>query len=47
MHTIAAIGIALEEAQSPAFLDYAIQTLQNAQTMANCFLNRGYQLITG
>lgn len=46
MHTIAAIGIALEEAQSPAFLDYANQTLQNAQTMANCFLNRGYQLIT-
>lgn len=47
MHTIAAIGVALEEAQSPAFLDYASQTLQNAQTMASCFLNRGYQLITG
>lgn len=34
MHTIAAIAVALEEAQTPAFSTYAQQTLKNAQIMA-------------
>ena len=46
MNTIAAIGVALQEAQTPAFLSYAKQSLENAQIMAQEFLIRGYQLIT-
>lgn len=47
MHTIAAIAVALWEAQTPDFLHYAKQTLENAQVMAQEFLKRGYRLITG
>lgn len=47
MHTIAAIGVALAEVQTPDFLTYAEQTLKNAQAMAHSFLALGYQLITG
>ena len=46
MNTIAAIGVALQEAQTPAFLSYAKQSLENAQVMAQEFLRRWYQLIT-
>lgn len=46
MNTIAAIGVALQEAQTPAFLSYAKQSLENAQIMAQEFLRRWYQLIT-
>ena len=46
MNTIAAIGVALQEAQTLAFVDYAKQALENAQIMAQEFLRRWYQLIT-
>jgi len=46
MNTIAAIGVVLQEAQTPAFVDYAKQTLENAQIMAQEFLRRWYQLVT-
>mgnify|MGYP000032600987 FL=1 len=46
MNTIAAIGVALQEAQTPAFLSYAKQALENAQIMAQEFLKHGYKLIT-
>ena len=46
MNTIAAIGVALQEAQTPAFLSYAKQSLENAQIMAQEFLKCGYKLIT-
>ena len=46
MNTIAAIGVALQEAQTPAFLSYAKQSLENAQVMAQEFLRRWYQLVT-
>ena len=46
MNTIAAIGVALQEAQTPAFMDYAKQALENAQIMAQEFLRRWYQLVT-
>ena len=46
MNTIAAIGVALQEAQTPAFVDYAKQSLENAQVMAQEFLRRWYQLVT-
>ena len=38
MNTIAAIAIALKEADSDAFRDYARQSLLNAQVMASEFL---------
>ena len=46
MNTIAAIGVALQEAQTSAFVDYAKQSLENAQIRAQEFLRRWYQLIT-
>ena len=46
MNTIAAIGVALQEAQTPAFVNYAKQALENAQIMAQEFLRRWYQLVT-
>lgn len=39
MHTIAAIAVALKEAESDQFHDYARQSLYNAQVMATEFLN--------
>ena len=46
MNTICAIALALKEAQSPEFKEYAIQALKNAQVMAEEFINRGYKLVT-
>ena len=40
MNTIAAIGVALQDAQTPAFVDYAKQSLETAQVMAQEFLRR-------
>jgi len=47
MNVIAAIAVALLEAQTPAFKDYATQVLKNAKVMAEEFTNRGYKLVTG
>lgn len=46
MNSIAAIAVALLEAQTPQFKEYAIQTLKNAQVMAEEFSKRGYKLVT-
>jgi len=46
MNSIAAIAVALKEAQSPEFKEYAKQALANAQVMAEEFKNRWYKLIT-
>lgn len=47
MNVIAAIAVALLEAQTPAFKEYATQVLKNAKVMAEEFTNRGYKLVTG
>jgi len=47
MNTIAAIAVALHEAATPEFKEYALQTLKNAKVMAEEFLARGYKLVTG
>jgi glycine hydroxymethyltransferase len=47
MNTIAGIAVALAEAQTSSFLDYAKQTLANAQILASELINAGYKLITG
>jgi glycine hydroxymethyltransferase len=47
MNTISAIAVALKEAQTPAFLEYAQQTLVNAKILADELLTYGYKLVTG
>lgn len=47
MHQIAAKAIALKEAATPAFADYAAQVIKNAQAMAQVFTDGGVRLITG
>ncbi len=47
MNTIAAIAVALHEAQTPEFKAYAQQALKNAQVLANELIARGYKLVTG
>ena len=47
MHTIAAIGVALWEAQTEDFKNYARQSLTNAQVLAEEFLKLWYTLVTG
>lgn len=47
MHVIAAKAVAFHEAMQPAFKDYAVQVLKNAQALADALSARGFQLITG
>ena len=47
MQTIAAIAIALKEAGSDTFREYARQSLINAKVMAEEFLRLWYHLVTG
>jgi glycine hydroxymethyltransferase len=46
MNTICAIAVALQEAQTQEFQNYATQTLKNAQTLAQELINRWYKLVT-
>ncbi len=46
-HIIAAKAIAFGEALTDDFYQYAVQVRANAQAMANAFLSRGYQIISG
>ena len=47
MNTICAIAVALHEAETPAFKDYAQQALKNAKILAQEFITAGYKLVTG
>ena len=47
MNTIAAIAVALKEAQTPEFKAYATQALKNAQVLASELTACGYKLVTG
>lgn len=46
MNTIAAIAVALGEAQQDSFKQYATQILDNAKIMADEFQRLGYKLVT-
>ncbi|MEI6408937.1 MAG: serine hydroxymethyltransferase [Bacteroidota bacterium] len=46
-HVIAAKAIAFGEALSPAFKTYGQQVILNAQAMADEFMQRGYNIISG
>jgi len=46
-HTIAAIAVALKEADSPKFRAYARQIIKNAKVLANELIKFNFKLITG
>jgi glycine hydroxymethyltransferase len=46
-HTITALAVALKLAQSPEFKAYQTQVVSNAQALAQSFINRGYDLVSG
>ncbi len=46
-HVIAAKAVAYGEALSDSFVKYGIQVVKNANVMANEFMKRGYQVISG
>ncbi|GAA4309766.1 serine hydroxymethyltransferase [Nibribacter koreensis] len=46
-HVIAAKAVAFFEALTPSFKEYQLQVQKNAQMLAQGFVNRGYQLISG
>jgi len=47
MHVIAAKAVALLEAMSDEFRDYQHQVVDNARTMADAFMERGYPIVSG
>jgi glycine hydroxymethyltransferase len=47
MHVIAAKAVAFKEAMEPEFKAYQQQVLLNAQTMAEVFISRGYEVVSG
>jgi glycine hydroxymethyltransferase len=46
-HTTAAIAVAAKEASTPQFKDYARRVVDNAKTLAEGLLSRGFRLVTG
>ena len=47
MHIIAAKAVAFKEAMEPAFRAYQEQVLSNARSMAETFLSRGFNVVSG
>ncbi|KAI9226007.1 MAG: serine hydroxymethyltransferase [Piptocephalis tieghemiana] len=46
-HTVAAIAVALKQAASPEFRQYAAQVRANARSLAAALIDRGYTIATG
>ena len=46
-HIIAAKAVAFYEAQQPEFVQYQMQVVSNAAAMAQAFISKGYQLVSG
>ncbi|MEE9310750.1 MAG: serine hydroxymethyltransferase [Cocleimonas sp.] len=47
MHVIAAKAVAFKEAMEPDYVVYQKQVITNAQAMANTFIARGYNIVSG
>jgi glycine hydroxymethyltransferase len=47
MHVIAAKAVAFKEAMEPEFVDYQKLVVKNAQAMAQVFMDRGYDVVSG
>ncbi len=46
-HIIAAKAIAFGEALSDEYFDYCLRVVENAKLMAECFMKKGYKVISG
>jgi glycine hydroxymethyltransferase len=47
MHVIAAKAVAFKEAMQPEFRTYQQQVIKNARAMAEVFMNRGFDVVSG
>jgi glycine hydroxymethyltransferase len=47
MHTLTALAVALAEADTPEFVEYARQIVANAKTLAEKLMEQGFQLVSG
>ncbi len=47
MHVIAGKAVAFKEALEPAYKEYQAQVVKNARAMAQVFLDRGYDVVSG
>lgn len=47
MHVIAAKAVSFKEAMDPEFKNYQQQVIKNAQAMANTFIERGINIVSG
>ena len=47
MHAIAAKAVAFKEAMEPEYKSYQQQVVTNAHAMANAFIDRGYNIVSG
>ncbi len=47
MHVIAAKAVAFKEAMEPEYVEYQKQVVKNAQAMAQVFMDRGYDVVSG
>ncbi|WP_425451410.1 serine hydroxymethyltransferase [Leucothrix arctica] len=47
MHVIAAKAVSFKEAMEPEFTTYQKQVVKNAQAMANTFIERGFNIVSG
>ncbi len=47
MHVIAAKAVSFKEAMQPEYKEYQKQVIVNARTMANTFIQRGYNIVSG
>jgi glycine hydroxymethyltransferase len=47
MHVIASKAVAFGEALEPAFADYGRRVIENAAAMAEAFVERGYDVVSG
>ncbi|WP_372831782.1 serine hydroxymethyltransferase [Pontibacterium sp.] len=47
MHVIAAKAVAFKEALEPEFTEYQTQVVKNASAMADVFIERGYEVVSG
>ena len=47
MHVIAAKAVAFKEAMAPEYVEYQKQVVRNAQVMAQVFIERGYDVVSG
>ncbi|MCW3082635.1 MAG: serine hydroxymethyltransferase [Bacteroidetes bacterium] len=46
-HVIAAKAVAFGEALEDSYMKYCIQVMKNAKVMAQCFMDKGYKVISG